>query len=381
MKVGFNARLLSSPTLRGWNRYAINLLVELTELDVELVLYSDAPLHPSHLKRLERRGVTIAVRTGLRYPIWEQFWLPKRCSLDRLDVLHSPFNFGLPWISRCPRVLTLHDAIDQVFYPVRWTPAAFKGRLYHWSARTRAHRIITVSEHARGELVGALGLAPRRITVIHEAADPCFHKPSLSADQERVRAAYGLHRPYLLYVGGWEGRKNVSILPRSLALSGCDGLDLVLVGGRARETAEMTTLVESLGIPERVRVLGWVDDADLPALFAGAIAFAYPSFHEGFGLQLCEAMAVGCPVLAADATSLPEILGDGGVLFNPHEAESLAALIRRVAHESDFRDDLIRRAQRRSLDFSWRRSALATVKVYEAAMENPHLVNRSQGHE
>ncbi len=364
MKVGINARLLANPTLRGWNRYTINLLVELLDLGVELILYSDAPLDSSHLKRLERGSVAVAVRSGLRYPIWEQFWLPKQCSIDQVDVLHSPFNFGLPWTSPCPRVLTLHDAIDQVFYKAGWSPGALKSRLYHWSSRTRADRIITVSQHAFNEITTALRLDARRVTVIHAAADPRFHKPVSRADRARVRAAFSLGRPYLLYVGGWEARKNVAFLPRALALSGCDDLDLVLVGGRPSEQVELKAMVASMNMNERVRVLGWVDDLDLPALFAEAFAFTYPSFHEGFGLQLCEAAAVGCPVFAADATSLPEVLGQGGALFNPRVEASLATLIRRAVLEPGFRDDLVQRARRRSLDFSWRRNAEATLDVY-----------------
>ena len=119
-----------------------------------------------------------------------------------------------------------------------------------------------------------------------------------------------------------------------------------------------------MGVGDRVRLVGWVGDDDLPALYAGALCFVYPSEYEGFGLQLCEAMAVGCPVLAAAATSLPEVLGMGGETFDLDSPEMLAGLLQRVISEPDFRADLSRRARLRSADFSWRRTADATAAVY-----------------
>src|SRR6478672_4907777 len=110
MKVAFNARLLAAPTLRGWNRYTINLLERLPALGVELFLYSDQPIHESHLARLPAGSFQVRVQ-AMRYALWEQVWLPRQCRRDGVDLLHCPLNFGLPWSSPCPRVLTLHDAI------------------------------------------------------------------------------------------------------------------------------------------------------------------------------------------------------------------------------------------------------------------------------
>jgi glycosyltransferase involved in cell wall biosynthesis len=124
------------------------------------------------------------------------------------------------------------------------------------------------------------------------------------------------------------------------------------------------SLATALGVGDRLRLLGWVDDADLPALYAGALAFVHPSEYEGFGLQLCEAMAVGCPVLAARATCLPEVLGSGGETFGLDSADELAELLRRVASEPEFRERLARRARVRAADFSWRRTAEETLAVY-----------------
>jgi glycosyltransferase involved in cell wall biosynthesis len=374
VRVGFNARLLHAPELRGWNRYTVNLLAELPAQGVELILYSDRPLHPGHLQRLPEGSYQVQVGAAGRYAAWEQAWLPQACGRDRVDLLHAPANFGLPWTSPCPRVLTLHDAIDQAYYAgrarfrlwARWGPRGLRSRFSHWVARTRAHRVITVSTHARGDLIKHLKLPPAKLRVIPEAADPLSFRPVSIDDRIRIRERHRLDSPYVFYVGGWERRKNLPFLVRAFAAAGLDGIALVLAGGRPNERPALAELGTSLGLDsgDRLRLLGWVDEADLPALYAESLLFAYPSEYEGFGLQLCEAMAVGCPVLAARATCLPEVLGTGGETFGLETPDELAALLRRVASDRDYRGTLVRRALARSPTFSWRRTAEATVAVY-----------------
>lgn len=364
MRIGYNARHLADPNLRGWVRYTVNLLDALSRLGVEPILYTQAPPDPGHLARLPAATVRQAPPMG--YDRWEQFWLPRQSGRDAVAVLHSPINFGLPWSSASPRVLTLHDAIDRRFPsgPARPTLTALRERFRHWSARSRAHRVITVSRHAQGDLVRHLGLPAAKVVVIPEAADPIFAAPVAEADRVEVARRYGLESPYLFYVGGWERRKNIPALVEAFAGADVPGLELVLAGGSDEHREALAGQGRALGVSGRLRPIGRVDDADLPALYAGALAFVYPSLYEGFGLQLCEAMAVGCPILASDATSLPEVLGGGGDTFPPDDPGALAALIRRVASDPAYRADLARRSSARSTSFSWGRTAEATLAVY-----------------
>jgi glycosyltransferase involved in cell wall biosynthesis len=370
LRVGFNAYLLAAPDLRGWTRYTVNLLASLPARGVRPVLYSNALIHPDHLARLPPDSFEVRVGPPMRYLVWENRWVPRQLRADRIDVFHCPMNYGLPWATPCPRVLTLHDAIDEVHYRpraawrARWKPGAVRARLANWAARRRAHHVVTVSEHAKADIVRHLRVPAARVSVVYEAADPVFHR-EVSADAVAVaRGKLGLTRPYFLYLGGWEARKNVPFLLRAFAASGLAEADLVLAGGRDAERGELESLARTLGCAGRVKVLGFVPDAELPALYAGALAFAYPSEYEGFGLQLVEAMAVGCPVLAARATSLPEVLGPGGETFALGDPAELGALLRRVATGPAFRADLTRRARARSADFSWDRAAAETVAVY-----------------
>lgn len=370
LRVGFNARLLASPDVRGWNRYTVNLLAELPGQGVRPVLYADRPPHPDHLARLPQGSYDVRVAGVRPYAAWEQVWLPRACRRDGVAVLHAPANFGLPWSSPCPRVLTLHDAIDQVYYAPRqsarrrWSAGAVRARLAHWSARTRAERVITVSDHARGDLVGRLGVPAWKVRVTPEAADPAMARPVTAENRGGVRARHRLGRPYVFYVGGWEPRKNVPFLVRAFAEAGLDGVDLVLAGGSDAEGPPLAELARTLGVADRFRAIGRVSDADLPALYAEALCFAYPSEYEGFGLQVCEAMAAGCPVLASRATSLPEVVGGGGETFALDSPAELAGQLRRVHHDPAYRAGLVRRARARSADFSWRATAEATAAVY-----------------
>lgn len=376
MRVGVNARLLRAPSLRGWNRYTVNLLAHLPAFGAELYLYTDRPIHPTHLGRLVAGSFVIRIAPPMRYPFWEQVWLPRSCAADHIDVLHTPFNFGLPWYSPCPRVLTLHDAIDQLYYRPRQRlrqqlrAAALLTRLYHWSARRCADRIITVSENARRDLVDRLGIDPAKVCVIYEAADERFHEPVDSRRCSDVRQRHGLSRPYFFYVGGLEVRKNLPLLIEGFAAAGLDGVELVLGGGDTAGSDAIRRVAVRAGVGHAVRLLGEIDDADLPALYAEALAFVYPSEYEGFGLQLCEAMAVGCPVLAACATSLPEVLGDGGQLFHLENPAQLAAQLRKVALDAGLRQLLSRRARQRALAFSWHRTAADTHAVYRALIRD-----------
>ena len=376
MRVGVNARLLHSPDLRGWNRYSVNLLAELTRLGLPLVLYTDRPIHDDHLSRFSEGDWRVVQSPPMSYAIWEQVWLPRQTIRDGVAVLHSPYNFGLPAVSRCRRVLTLHDAIDLAYRPeagsirLRLSPSFLKDRLHHAVARTRAHRIITVSRHAQSDLVAHFRIPESKIDVISEAADPRFHLPIEADTRQRVRKRYDLGKPYLFYVGGWEGRKNLPFLLKAFAEAAVSRLDLVLAGGKDSQRAALIALAESLGIASSIRLLGWVEEADLPSLYGEAVGFVYPSEYEGFGLQICEAMAVGCPVLAADATSLPEVLGTGGETFPLNSTAILAGLIRKVADDPRYRAELIDKAHRRSADFSWRSTAEQTIETYRRAFHS-----------
>lgn len=369
MRVALNARVLSTSSLRGWNRYTINLICGLAKLGTELFLYTDREIDPEQLEQLPREQIHLRQSPPMNYLSWEQLWIPRQCRRDGIDVFHSPIHFGLPQRRSVKCLLTLHDAIDQAYYSAGEKRQTVSQRVTDFlcrMARFRADHIVTVSDFSKRDLARIYKLPASRISVSYEAADDRFHRPVSQAQCAEITVKYSLQKPYLFYLGSLERRKNIPFLLKALAMSGLSDLHLALGGENGQAQGELLQLAAELGIADRVQLLGRLPDADLPALYAAAEAFVYPSEYEGFGLQICEALAVGCPVFVADATCLPEILGDGGETFPLSDAAPLARLLRRLHSEPQFRDDLKERALRRAQAFSWERTARETLRVYEA---------------
>lgn len=370
MRIGINARVLSDSTFRGWNRYAVNLIAGLSNLDLELYLYTDRPLDPAQAEKLPSGSrVTIRQSSNMNYLLWEQVWLPRQCAADKLDIFHSPIHFGLPMLTKAKCVLTLHDAIDEIYYASRAKKKTFAQRRCEMlcaSARYRADHIVTVSQRSQQDLIRQFRLAPEKISVIYEAADDNFHKLPTSTDLRTAAAKYHLPKNYLFYIGFLESRKNLGFLLRALAQSGQQTVSVAIGGsGSQEERSGLLELAKSLGIGDQVFLLGRVDDHDLPALYSGAEAFVYPSEYEGFGLQLCEAMALGCPVFASNASCMPEILGNGGGLFPLDNPSTLARMISRNHLDSDFRASMVAKARMRSVSFSWAQTARELYSLYQ----------------
>lgn len=371
MRIGFNARYLRHPSRRGFNRYTHALATALAGLgDVEIFLISDASVHPSFLEGLPATVVT--VRTG-RHLWWEQVVLPRLIRELRLDVFHAPASVGLPFRKSCAYVLTVHDVIGRAA-PHLVDKARVLARVHHWARQRislrRADAIITESDHAKQDIARWLSVPPERMTVIHGGADARFRVLESTATVAAALDRYGLRQPYVLYVGGFDRRKNVETLIDAYARSrGCATADLVLVGALTAETNALGRRAAAAGVKTQARFLGYVPDENLPALYRGAALFVYPSLYEGFGLQLVEAMASGVPVIAANRTSLPEVLDGAGMLVDPEDSAALAAAIDAVLGDQALAARLRDRGLRVATDLTWERAARCTREVYQAAIQ------------
>jgi len=366
LRIGFNARALSAPHIRGWTRYALQLLRHLPESGAELVLFTDRELNPEFLAQLVPGSFRIVASPAMRYIAWEQVWLPFVCARERVEVLHAPANYGLPLVRSCPQVLTLHDAIDLAFEPTQGRQGLGPriNKASFWAARRSAKRVITVSAHAKADLVKYYSIPASKVVVIHEASD--LHERIISGSAEQsLFDELRINREFVLYVGGFERRKNVEFLVDAFLAASLEGTSLVLVGSNPPPP-----LVDKVRrAPEgSIQVTGFLPDAKLAALYRRALAFVYPSLYEGFGLQLCEAMSFGCPTLASNATSLPEVLGDGGDTFSPTQTDALVQQLRRVRHDTQYRQQLAARALLRIKDFSWQNTARSTYEVYRCCV-------------
>ena len=312
---------------------------------------------------------------GFGYKPWRLLvWLAQlaRVGLDSLlpgaELYHATEHLLLS-LRSTPTVLTVHDLI------FRHLPAHHKP-LNRWYLNLtvplycrRATHVIAISEYTRHDLVAAYGLPPEKITVIHEAASPRF-RPQPPDAVAAVRTRYGLPDRYLLFVGTIEPRKNLSRLLAAFESVRADGLSdgLVIVGRRGWLYGDFFARLEQSPVRHAVLLPGYVPDEDLPAVYAGAQALVFPSLYEGFGLPVLEAMACGTPVVASDASSIPEVGGDAALYFDPRDVGAMVEAIRQLVREAGPREDMRTRGLARAAGFSWQVAASRTRAVYNAVL-------------
>jgi len=227
-----------------------------------------------------------------------------------------------------------------------------------------ANKIVTVSEHSKKDIIKYWNIPNEKVVVIYEAASDVYFNPVHRNEIASVSNKYGLPSEYVLYLGGFDKKKNVNALVSAYRLLTSEVPRLVLAGERKWDFGCIKNIIEEYGLSERIITPGRIDDEDLPALYQGALAFIYPSLYEGFGLQLLEAMASGIPVLASDRTCFPEVLNGAGLLFDPGKSENIAENILAVCNDRDLRNELSNRSKERAKDFSWEKTAIETMSVY-----------------
>jgi glycosyltransferase involved in cell wall biosynthesis len=309
--------------------------------------------------------------------VWEQMVGPVLATARRLDLVHAPVNVA-PLALAGRTVITIHDLAFLV-YPERFRPGRrrYLALMTRLSAR-RAARVIAVSAHTARDVVDRLGVAPGRVVVVPEAAAEHFRPEPDARRLADFRAAHNLPEQYILFVGTLEPRKNIAGLLRAFARVAAaePGVRLVVVGGRGWFYDEVFALHEALGLRERVHFAGYAAAEDLPRWYQAATAFVYPSFYEGFGLPVLEAMACGTPVITSNVSSLPEVVGPAGVTLDPHDEPALAAAVLALIRDPARRTHLRAAGLARAATFSWARMARETRAVYEsltpASMDRRH---------
>ncbi len=357
----------------GAGVYTVELVRALaaTPGDHELVVFARPDLFP---ELIGRAGVTIVPtkpRSRTARLAWEQTRLPSELRRRDVDILHSPHHHT-PTLRRARglrRVVTIHD-VTFLLIPARYP----RVRRWYMTLLTRAaarvaDAIVVPSQAVRRDVVEHLGVPASRVTVIPEAAGAAFGPEVDAADPER-RRHHEVDGRYVLSVGSLEPGKNRGRLFEAFARVRRDGYDgqLVVVGQRAWRFRDELAALDRLGLGPHVRLLGYVPDEDLAALYRGAELLAFPSLYEGFGLPVLEAMASGTPVVTSRGSALEEIAGDGAVLVDPLDVTELADAMARVLSDHAWRDTLRTRGLARAGEYSWSRTATETLGVYERVL-------------
>jgi glycosyltransferase involved in cell wall biosynthesis len=313
----------------------------------------------------------------LRKIWWEQRCVPALVRRLQPHVLHIPY-FAAPVRVDVPLVVTVHDVIPLVLPEYR---ASLAMRLYTALVRRtvrRATLVVTDSEWSRRDIVDRLGFPDERIRVVPLGVDERFRPAEESERTRELAARWGIRGPVVLNLGGFDVRKNLPLLVRAFARALPDlpeGSVLVIPGqahsGNPRLYPPLGPLVRSLGLEQRVLFPGPIDEEEKVLWYRLATVYAYPSLYEGFGLSPLEAMACGTPVIAARCTSLPEVVGDAGLLVEPDERAFARALVQLV-NDAELRRTLRARGLARARLFTWQRTAEGTLAAYREASELGH---------
>jgi glycosyltransferase involved in cell wall biosynthesis len=301
--------------------------------------------------------------------LWQRLRLPLPADLitGRVDLFYSP-DFVLPPLrSGTTSLLTVHD-LSFLRHPDTFPPALrryLEGAVPRSVAR--ADHVLADSQATKDDLVELLGVAPRKVTVLYSGVSPDFSPHGDEDELTRLRERYGVgERPYVLAVGTVQPRKNyVRLMEACDPLAAGEELDLVIVGGRAWLAG---ATLEAAERRPYVHLLGFTKDGDLPALYRQATLLAFPSVYEGFGLPPLEAMACGTPVVASAASSVPEVVGDAGLLVDPLDVSGWTVALRRAMRDEELRAELRARGLARAAQFTWQRTARRWLGVVDELM-------------
>jgi len=372
MRVGLLVYGLDRP-LSGISRYTVELARAMVRLE-------DGP----DLTLLAAGGCGPLAHTGFRSQSLKgcrrlpglvslgNLLLPRAANRLDLDLVHdptgvAPFALGA---NGAKIVATVCDVLP-LSYP--GTSTLLDTLIYrYWLPRVLpgADRVITISEHSRRDIGRYLGIPSSVLRPVPLGVAPRFQPVSPEQVASHLVRRFGLRPPYVLYVGAITIRKNVVRALRAFASirQFLPELRFVLAGARVWRKTPLEPVIQELGLADRVYCTGPFPDADLPALYAGADLFVFPSLYEGFGLPPLEAMACGTPVVCSNAASLPEVVGDAALTVDPYDVDALADAMCRVLVDGQLREDLRARGLARARRFSWEKTARETVAVYREVL-------------
>ncbi|MSQ43058.1 MAG: glycosyltransferase family 1 protein [Chloroflexi bacterium] len=386
--VALNGHFLAHPAT-GSGQYVSHLIGATERLGGETSLrpfVSDHTTRPQPaafrtqptLAALPATFATRRMPNDLRKVIWEQLTFPLAARRTGADCAHVPY-FGSPVMTRgIPTVVTIHDLIPLVMPAYVTTPlVALYNHLVSAGARA-ATLVMADSEASRRDIIRLLGIAPERVRTVYLGVDPHLGKAVPFNVREAVRSKYGLPERFLLYLGGFDVRKNLTGLVDAIAsLDPSTGVHLVIAGRvphpgrRPHLFPDIRHRVNEAGLQSTVHFPGFIEEEDKAALMQLATAFVFPSTYEGFGLDPLEALQAGTPVVCANRTSLPELMGDAAIMFDPDTPGELATILDRIWRDEGLRNDLSTRGPKQASRFTWEDCARQTSDAYKWAIDAP----------
>jgi len=369
--ITINAHLLStedSYRRAGIHQYIAQVLRHLPQADgVDYTIFSQ--YHPDFMQRPDFAPIASRWPTERRLfrILWEQLAWAWQAKKQDSDLMHG-MTFVTPLFTRQPTIVTTYD-LSFIHFPDRF-PRLQRHYLTMMSRRScrRARRVITISESGRQDVHQFFGIPLEKISVVYPGVDAVY-KPLPADEVTAFRQEKQLPERFLLHVGTLQPRKNIPTLLEAFARVDDQSLHLLLVGGKGWLFDEIFRRVEQLGIQKRVHFTGYVPDGELPLWYNAATAFVFPSVYEGFGMPVVEAMACGTPVIASNASSIPEAAGEAAQLFAPQDVDGLVEAITAVIQSPPLQQEMRQKGLQQAAKFSWERAGMETAVVYRQARE------------
>lgn len=421
MKIGIDASRANQEHKTGTEWYAYYLIRWFAKLDKknEYILYSNEPLRGGLLDlcseqysqstsddekiEYDKKGFQIIKSPHGNFKakvlkwrftfLWTQLRLSFEMLLNKIDLLFVP-SHTLPIIHPKKSIVTLHDIgfeMNAYLYDNQMIVPGKKGYIINklvqifslgkykassldymrWSTifgLKKSKRIISVSNFSKKEIVDFYKIKNDKITVIYNGYNKFLYKKNEDLELEKdVLAMYGIEKPYLLYVGRIERKKNIPNLIEAFADLKMENSNvkekLVLVGDASFGYDETKYIITSFHINNEVVMPGWIKECHLPIIYSAASAFVFPSNYEGFGIPLLQAMACGVPIAASNSSSIPEVVNDSALLFNPNDKISITKNLDRIINDEMLRAELVKKGKARVKLFSWKNTAIETLKV------------------
>lgn len=367
MIIGYDGSKLSTEHKTGTEHYAAALLQHLLKIDqvntYRVYTHQRLDLDYLNVPNVEQRPIELP-------RLWTQVGLAKEVWANQPDVLFIPAH-TMPIIhkSGLKTVVTIHD-LGYEYLPQhhQFPQKLYLNRTTEYAA-SHATRLIAVSQFTKQDLINKLHVPQERIDVVYEGVEP-MARP-LESDIQAVKNKHNLTSKYLLFVGTIQPRKNLIRLIEAFAnlSSQHPDLQLVLAGGKGWLSHEIYQAPAQFKVEDKVKFLGYIDEVDKPALYAGAEATALVSLFEGFGLPVIESMAVGTPVIASSSSSLPEVVGQAGVLVDPENVQDITQGLEKIISQAELREQCVSLGYEQSKKFNWQKAAQKTLAVLEMAAQ------------
>ena len=367
MRIAIDARGINLYNGTGIGTYTENVLKNLINIDTTNnyhIFWSG-----NNYESMKKENCKIVMTSKKHQRFFEDHYFPESISKENIDIYHMPQNgIGFSEEICCKKIITIHDLIPYIM-----PETVGRGYLLKFLKEMpliigNSDGIITVSEFSKRDILKFFPIDESKIYVTPLAADKKYAPLDKKYCSDFLRDTYNLTKPFILYLGGFSERKNVASIITAFSKVYKElnsEYNLVIVGGYKDSSQRLVKLTSELKIDSHVIFTGFVPEEHLPIFYNGCDTFIYPSFYEGFGLPPLEAMNCGTPVIASKLTSIPEVVGDGGILINPYDITEISEAIGTLLSDEKLRAELSYKALKRAKEFSWQNTAQSTLKVYE----------------